>query len=77
MQSACAELYYLSSVWLYHIFPHYLKWYDFGGENVIEHKACVWFSLQLFLESFLILRRTDGNMMKNAYLSLCKVPLMC
>ena len=52
------------------------KRYDFRGKKIIEHKTCVWFSLQHFLEIVLILRRTGGNMMKNVYLFLRKVPII-
>jgi hypothetical protein len=37
MQSACAELYrHLWPVWLYHIFPHYLKNGTIFGKTVID-----------------------------------------
>jgi len=54
-------------VWLYRICPHYI----INGaiferkKNGIEHKMCVWISLQLLSEKFLIVRRTERDMVKN------------
>jgi hypothetical protein len=42
-------------------------------KNVIEHKGCVLFSLQLLSETFLIVRRTERDMIKKAYWSSLKV----
>jgi len=36
-----------------------------------EHKMCVWFSLQLLSETFLIQRKTEQDMIK-----ICKLVLM-
>jgi len=49
------------------------KRYDFRGKMLLNIKRVFVFSLQLFLEIFPILRRTDGNMAKNVYLSSFKV----
>jgi len=45
----------------------------FFGEKKIEHKMCVLISLQLLIVLFLILRRTERDMIKNVYWSSRKV----
>jgi hypothetical protein len=66
---------YLWPVQQQNIFPHYLINGKIFLKNVIEHKMCVfWFSLPLLCESFLILRRTEQDMIKNVYWSSRKVP---
>jgi hypothetical protein len=55
-------------------FSHYLK----NGtvfEKIIEHKVYVLIISISFSEQFLILRRTEQDMIKNVYWSSCKVPL--
>ena len=42
-------------------------------KRVIEHKMCTVSFLQLLSESFLILRRTERDIMKTVYWYLCKV----
>ena len=72
---ACAVLYcHLWSVWLYHIFPHYLINGTILGNKVIEHKMCV--SLPLLSETFLILRRIHRDIIMNVHRPLCKVPVI-
>jgi hypothetical protein len=41
--------------------------------KVIEHKMYVSFTLQILSEKFLILRITERDVIKNVYLSSCKV----
>ena len=55
-------------------FPHYLiNGTIFGGEGgSIQHEMC-WFSLQLLYENFLIISRTERDMIKNVYWSSCDV----
>jgi hypothetical protein len=66
------------SVWLYQIFPHYLiNGTIFGEEKkVIEHKTVFRFSLQLLSETFLILIRTQRDIIINVHRSSCKVPVI-
>jgi hypothetical protein len=61
-------------VWIYHIFPHYLI-----NGTIFERKKrslttkCVfWFPLQLRSQTFLILRRTERNVIINVHGSSCK-----
>ena len=52
MQSACAVLYHLCAVWLYHIFTHYLINGTICGIRVIEHKMCFDFLYKFSLKHF-------------------------
>jgi hypothetical protein len=68
---------YLWSAPLYIIFPHYLiNGTIFGGgkKKSAEHKTRVAISSTAF-ETFLILRSTERDMIKNVYWYSCKVPL--
>jgi hypothetical protein len=50
-------------------------WHIFG-KKVIEHQICLfWFSLQYSLEKFLILKRTERDMIINLPRSSCEVPV--
>jgi hypothetical protein len=49
------------------------KWHNFR-KKIIEHKYLLWFSLHLLSETFLILRRTERDIIKNIYWSSCKIP---
>ena len=62
---------------LCNIFPHYIiHGTIFEKKNIIEQKICVWFSLQLFSEKFLILIRSVGYMIMNVHFSSCKVRII-
>ena len=51
-------------VLLYSIFPHYLINGTIFEETLMNIKCVFWFSLQLLSETFLILRRTERDMIK-------------
>ena len=77
MQCACTYCYMWPAP-LYSIFPNYLV----NGEifetkkKVTEHKMCVLVSSTILSETFLILRRTERDMIRNVYRSAsCKVPV--
>jgi hypothetical protein len=67
----------LSPVRLYHIFSPTLshKRHDFR-EKVTEHKMCALIFCTILSETFLILRRSKRDMIKNVYRSACKVPVI-
>jgi hypothetical protein len=76
MQSACAVLYcHLWSVWLYHVFPHYLKNSTIFGKKLLNIKCVFLYSLQLLSETFLSLKRIQRDIIINVHRSSCKVPL--
>jgi hypothetical protein len=47
-----------------------------GRRGVLNTKCVFWFSLQLSSETFLILRRTEQDMIKKVNWSSCKVPVI-
>jgi hypothetical protein len=73
MQCACA-ICHLWPVWLYNISPVING--TFSGKT--EHKMCFFlFSLQILSEKFLIVRRTERDIITNVYRSAsCKVPVI-
>ena len=64
----------LSSLLHFSTLPH--KWQDLKKEEVLNRKHVFWFSLQLFSETFLILRRIKWDMIINVYWSPCKVLIL-
>jgi hypothetical protein len=72
MSVACPAVQYFSTL------SH--KQHDFrgGGGEVTEREMFFFFlfSLQLLSETFLILSRTERDMIKNVYRSSCKVPVI-
>ena len=74
MQGACAKLPYAPDPAL-QCFSHYLiNGKVLGKEKFIKHKTSVLiFFLQLLSLAFLILRRTERDMIKNVYCSSFKV----
>jgi len=75
MRCACAVLYcHLGHARLYNILSHYLiNGMIFDGEKAIEHKMCVSIFCTPLFETFLILRRTERDIIKNLQGSSCKV----
>jgi hypothetical protein len=65
---------------LYNIFPHYLiNGTIFGvgvGGKVSEPKLQVLLPLQILSETFLVLKSTERDMIKNVNRSSCKVPVI-
>ena len=55
-------------------FPHYLINGTIFEKKLLNTKCVFWFSLQLLYVTFLILRRTERDMIKTVYRSSCKVP---
>ena len=74
--NAHAPYRHLCSSQLYYIFPHLShKCQDFR-EKVIEHKMCVLISLQSLSEIFLVINRTERDIIINAHRSSSKVPII-
>jgi hypothetical protein len=44
--------------------------------EVIEYEMCILIALQLLSETFLILRKSERDMIKNVYCFSCKVPVI-
>ena len=61
-----------------YIFPNYLinGTARFSKKKLLKTKCVFWYSLQRLSETFLILRRTEWDMILYVYWSLCKVPLL-
>jgi hypothetical protein len=72
MQCECAILPSVAVPDLQYFSPLFHKRHEFR-KNVIEHKRRVFFPLQRLSETFLVLRRTERDMIKNAYWSSRKV----
>jgi len=63
-------------VWLCHIFPHYVINGTIIEKKLLNIKCVFWFSLQILSETFFTLTRTEGDMIKYVYWSLCKVSVI-
>jgi hypothetical protein len=61
---------------LYSVFPHNLQTARFSKNKFLNIKCVFWFSVPLLSETFLILKRTEGDMIKTVHWSSCKVPLL-
>jgi hypothetical protein len=48
----------------------------FARKKVLNTESMFWFSLQLLLDTFSVLRRNEPDMMKDVCLSSCKVPMI-
>jgi len=77
MQYACAVSYcHLWPVWLYSIFSHYLTNGTTCEKNLLQMKCVFWFSLQIWSDIFVVLRRIRRDVIINARKSSCKVPIL-
>ena len=75
MKFACAILSNVAC--LHNIFPQYLvNGMIFEKKKVIERKMCVLIFCTTLSETFLILRRSERDMIKNVYWSSCKIPVV-
>jgi len=52
------------------------KLHDFRQKNVPEQKMCFLFPLQILHETFLIVRNTERDIIKNVYWCSCKVTVI-
>ena len=59
----------------HHIFPHN-NWHDFREKKLLNIKCVFWFSLQHSSETFLFLRISEWDMIRNVCWSLCKGPVI-
>jgi len=59
---------------LFGIFPHFLINGKIFERKSFMIKCGFWFSVQILSETFLILRRTEWDMIRSVYWSSCKVP---
>ena len=72
-----AQYCHLWPVRLYNTFPHYLiRGRIFEKKKLLNTKCVFLFHLQLLSETFLILRRTERDMIKIYILVLCIVPVI-
>jgi hypothetical protein len=77
MQHACAVLHsHLWPVWLCHIFPHYLINGTISGEKLLNIKCVFRFCIKLLSETFVILRRIQGDIIWNGRRSYVKCLLL-
>ena len=73
----CVDMYcHLWSVWLDHIFPHYLTNGTNFRQKLDKHKMCVLISTQLSSVTFLFLRRIRRDIIINGHRALCRLPVI-
>jgi hypothetical protein len=76
MQCACAVLSSVDSPGLLYFSIYFINDTIFERKKLLnEHKMCV-LIFSKTLETFLILRRVERDMIKNVYLSSCKIPVV-
>jgi len=76
---ACNALAPYRHLWpasLYKMFPHYLINGTIFEKLLLNIKCVFSLSLQMLSQTFLVLRNTERDMIKNVYCSSCKVPLI-
>jgi hypothetical protein len=73
--NAYAPYSHLSPDRLYYVFPYLINGTIFK-KKLLNAKYVFLFLLQLLSETFLILRRNERDIIKNVYLSSCKVPVV-
>jgi hypothetical protein len=74
MQRACVYC-HVWPLWLQHIFQRCLINGRIFEKRLLNIKCVFWFSLQLLSEIFLILRRTEGDIVINVKTPSCKIPV--
>jgi len=78
-RNAHASCCHMWPIRFHNAFTHYLikkKSHNFRGKKVTENKICVLIFSTNLSETFLILRRTERDMIKNVYRSSCEVPVI-
>ena len=77
MRCACAILSYVACLALPYFSTFSHKRHDFLRKKKLLNTKCVfWFSLQLLSETFLVLRRTERDVIKKVNTSSSKVPFI-
>jgi len=76
MQCACVILLSVAHPALLYFFPLYFIKGTISGTEVTEYKTRVFIFSITLLETFLIMRGTKRDMIKNVYWSSSKVPVM-
>ena len=77
MQRVCAILSSVACPAIQYVSTLSHKRYDFREKKKLMDTKCVfWFSLQLWSETFLILRTNERDRIKNVYWSSCEVPFI-
>jgi hypothetical protein len=67
---------HLLSAQLYNIVSHHLiNGTIFRKKTLLDIKCVFWFPLQLFSETFFVLRRIERDMITNLYWLSCKIPI--
>jgi len=73
--NARAQYRHLWLAWRYSIFPLYIIYGTTLEERLLNIKCVFWFYLQPLSEIFIILRRSERDMIKNVYWPSCNCPL--
>jgi hypothetical protein len=74
--NAHAPYFRLWFVRVYHIFPHYFIKGTIFQRELLNIKCVFWFILQIFSETFLIVRRNERDTIKNVHRASCTVPVI-